>query len=83
MTTNEYFQSWDSAYRYSLVAAQCLTLLHGHPEVDRVKVPFLKLASGLASRLGHDPKPYNKQLSELRYAGIKTDTTPTLLEVVR
>jgi len=73
----------ESAFRYSLVAAQCLQLLHGHPEVDRVKIPFLKLAVSLAVSLGHDPKPYNKQLSELRYSGVKTDTAPTLLEVVR
>ena len=38
----------ESAFRYSLVAAQCLQLLHGHPEVDRVKIPFLKLAVSLA-----------------------------------
>merc|ERR1719334_2768227 len=63
----------ESAFRYSLVAAQCLQLLHGHPEVDRVKIPFLKLAVSLAVSLGHDPKPYNKQLSELRYSGVKTD----------
>jgi len=73
----------ESAFRYSLVAAQCLQLLHGHPEVDRVKIPFLKLAVSLAVSLGHDPKPYNKQLSELRYSGVKTDTAPSLLEVVR
>jgi len=76
-------ESDESAFRYSLVAAQCLQLLHGHPEVDRVKIPFLKLAVSLAVSLGHDPKPYNKQLSELRYSGVKTDTAPTLLEVVR
>ena len=33
--------------------------------------------------LGHDPKPYNKQLSELRYSGIKTEGAPSLLEVIR
>jgi len=76
-------QADDSAFRYSLVAAQCLQLLHGHPEVDRVKIPFLKLAVSLAVSLGHDPKPYNKQLSELRYSGVKTDSAPSLLEVVR
>jgi len=73
----------ENAFRYSLVAAQCLQLLHGHPEVDRVRVPFLKLASSLAVSLGHDPKPYNKQLSELRYSGVKTDSAPSLLEVIR
>jgi len=76
-------QIYDSAYRYSLVAAQSLQLLAGHPEVDRVKVPFLKLASELASQLGHDARPYNKQLSELRYSGIKTDSSNTLMDVVR
>ena len=58
-------------------------MLHGHPEVERVKVPFLKLAVSLASSLGHDPRPYNKQLSELRYTGIKTESVPPLMEVVR
>merc|ERR1712212_682812 len=72
-----------NAYRYSLVAAQCLQLLHGHPEVDRVRIPFLRLASSLAVSLGHDPKPYNKQLSELRYSGIKTEGAASLLEVIR
>jgi len=73
----------DNAYRYALVAAQCLQLLHGHPEVDRVRIPFLRLASSLAVSLGHDPKPYNKQLSELRYSGIKTEGASSLLEVIR
>ena len=65
------------------MSAQSLQLLHGHPEVERVKVPFLKLAVHLATILGHDPRPYNKQLSELRYSGVKTDHVPTLMDVVR
>ena len=77
------FQSYEAAFRYSLVSAQSLQLLHGHPEVERVKVPFLKLAVSLATSLGHDPRPYNKQLSELRYTGVKTDSVPPLMEVVR
>jgi len=76
-------ESYESAFRYSLVSAQSLQLLHGHPEVERVKVPFLKLAVSLASSLGHDPRPYNKQLSELRYTGVKTDSAPSLMDVVR
>ena len=44
-------QSQDSAFRYALVAAQCLQLLHGHPEVDRVRIPFLKLTVSLAGTL--------------------------------
>lgn len=75
----------ENAYRFSLVAAQCLQLLHGHPEANRIKIPFLHLASRLAVNLGHDPRPYNKQLSELRYSGVKTDKAQaqTLLEVIR
>jgi len=76
-------ESYESAFRYSLVSAQSLQLLHGHPEVERVKVPFLKLAVSLAVSLGHDPRPYNKQLSELRYAGVKTDSAASLMDVVR
>jgi len=76
-------QSQDSAFRYALVAAQCLQLLHGHPEVDRVRIPFLKLTVSLAGSLGHDAKPYTKQLSELRYSGVRTENIPSLLEVVR
>jgi len=76
-------ESYESAFRYCLVSAQSLQLLHGHPEVERVKVPFLKLAVSLASSLGHDPRPYNKQLSELRYGGVKTESSNTLMEVVR
>ena len=38
--------------RYCLVAAQCLHLLHGHPEADRVRVPFLRLAGSLAGEGG-------------------------------
>ena len=33
--------------------------------------------------LGHDAKPYTKQLSELRYSGVKTEAAPSLLEVIR
>jgi len=73
----------ENAFRYALVAAQCLQLLHGHPEVDRVRVPFLRLATTLAVSLGHDAKPYTKQLSELRYSGVKTEAAPSLLEVIR
>ncbi len=37
----------------------------------------------LLESVGHDPKPYKKQISELRYSGVKTDRVPTLLEVIR
>jgi len=76
-------QAEEPAFRYALVTGQSMALLAGHPMVDTLRVPFLKLASQLAVRLGHDPKPYNKQLSELRYSGVKTDNTMSLLEVIR
>ena len=44
---------------------------------------FILTCLFLSVSLGHDPKPYNKQLSELRYSGVKTDAAPSLLEVVR
>ena len=44
---------------------------------------MLTLTSLLPVSLGHDPKPYNKQLSELRYSGVRTDSAPSLLEVIR
>ena len=39
------------------MAAQCLQLLHGHPEVDRVRIPFLRLAGSLAGNLGYIELP--------------------------
>ena len=46
-------------------------------------MPFLKLAESLADSVGHDSKPYKKQLSELRYSGVKTDRASSLLDVIR
>jgi len=76
-------QSPEAAFRYCLVAAQSLSLLAGHPSTEKVRVPFLRLASQLATSLGHSPKPYTKQLSELRYQGMRTDSSSTLLDIVR
>jgi len=76
-------QADETAYRYALISSQCILLQAGHPYLEKVKVPFLKLAESLAGSVGHDPKPYKKQLSELRYSGVKTDRAPSLLEVIR
>ena len=46
----------------------------------KIKVLFIKLAAVLATELGHNSKPYNKQLCKLRYAGVMTDTTPLMIE---
>ena len=48
-----------------------------------VKIFQLDFKYSFPVSLGHDPKPYNKQLSELRYSGIKTEGAPSLLEVIR
>jgi len=76
-------KSDETAYRYALIASQCIQLSAGHPYLAQITVPFLKLAESLADSVGHDPKPYKKQISELRYSGVKTDRVPTLLEVIR
>jgi hypothetical protein len=76
-------KSDETAYRYALIASQCIQLSAGHPYLAQITVPFLKLAESLAESVGHDPKPYKKQISELRYSGVKTDRVPTLLEVIR
>ena len=48
--------------RYALVAAQCLQLLHGHPEVDRVSRVYIMndspnnvLQCAQKSQTGEDP----------------------------
>ncbi len=75
--------NYDLALSYSLVAAKSLELSRGHPDAEALRVPFLKLASALASQLGHDRKPYDKQLSELRYQGVRVEAARTLLDVIR
>ena len=48
---------------------QCFELNRGHPEAECFRVAFLKLTSHLAGSLGYEKKPYDRQLSEMRYAG--------------
>jgi len=76
-------QADETAYRYTLIASQCIHLSQGHPRLAKITIPFLKLAESLSASVGHDSKPYKKQLSELRYSGVKTDNGLTLLEVIR
>ena len=65
------------------VLVQCFELNRGHPEAEALRVSYLRLASQLAGSLGHDKKPFDRQLSEMRYAGLRIDTTPSLLEIIR
>ena len=51
--------------------------------VEQLRIPFLKLALELAIELGQDKKPYERQLSELRYAGVRLENSQPLLEVIR
>merc|ERR1712018_1015896 len=73
----------EEAYAYTQVLMQCFELCRGHPEAECLRVAFLKLASQLAGNLGHDRKPFDRQLSEMRYAGVKIETSPPLLEIIR
>merc|ERR1712051_1110072 len=73
----------EEAFAYSQVLMQCFELNRGHPEAECFRVAFLKLSSQLAGSLGYDKKPYDRQLSEMRYAGIRIDTAPPLLEIIR
>ena len=50
---------------------------------ESLRIPYLKLALELATELGQDKKVYARQLSELRYAGVKLENAPSLLEVIR
>jgi len=73
----------EEAFAYTQVLMQCFELNRGHPEAECFRVAFLKLSSHLAGSLGYDKKPYDRQLSEMRYAGIRIDTAPPLLEIIR
>merc|ERR1712111_91925 len=73
----------EEAFAYTQVLVQCFELNRGHPEAESLRVAYLKMASQLAGSLGHDKKPFDRQLSEMRYAGLRIDTTPTMLEIIR
>ena len=50
---------------------------------ESLRIPYLKVALELATELGQDKKAYSRQLSELRYQGVRLESSPTLLEVIR
>lgn len=50
---------------------------------EPLRIPFLKLALELATELGQVRKPFERELAELRYAGVRVENARTLLEVVR
>ena len=50
---------------------------------EPLRIPFLKLALELATELGQVRKPFERELAELRYAGVRLENVRTLLEVVR
>ena len=72
-----------AAMSFAQVAVKSFDLMKGHPDAETMRVSFLKLVAELAGGLGHDRRPYDKQLSELRYHGIKLDNAQPLLEIIR
>ena len=71
------------------VAAKSFDIVYQSSNADEVmvaeslRIPYLKLTLELATELGQDKKAYSRQLSELRYAGVRLENTPSLLEVIR
>ncbi len=74
---------YELAYSYALVAGQSFALVKGHPDAETLRVAFLKMSAELAGRLGHDRKPFDKQLSELRYKGVRVETAKGMMELIR
>ena len=48
-----------------------------------MRISFLKLASQIAGALGQDKKDFDRQLSEMRYQGVRLDSAKPLLEMIR
>lgn len=77
------------AYAFAQVAAKSFDIVYQSSNADEVmvaeslRIPYLKLTLELATELGQDKKAYSRQLSELRYAGVRLENTPSLLEVIR
>ena len=65
------------------VAMKSFDLFQGHSDAEELRIPFLKTAEETTRKLGHDPKTFQKQLSELRYQGKKIDQAQSLLEIIR
>jgi len=77
------------AFAFAQVAAKSFDIVYQSTNADEVmvaeslRIPYLKLTLELATELGQDKKAYARQLSELRYAGVKIENSPSLLEVIR
>ena len=57
---------YEPALAFAKVTLTSFELLKGNPDSESLKVSFLKVVSDLATKLGHDSKPYDKQLAEMR-----------------
>ena len=74
---------YELAYSYAVVARESFVLVKGHPDAEVLRVAFLKMSSELAGRLNHDKRPFDKQLSELRYQGVRVETAKPMMELIR
>jgi hypothetical protein len=45
-------QAEENAFRYALIAEHCIRLQQGQPDLDRIRIPFLKLTEMLAGQQG-------------------------------
>jgi hypothetical protein len=43
-------QAEENAFRYALIAEHCVRLQQGQPDLDRIRIPFLKLTEMLAGQ---------------------------------
>jgi hypothetical protein len=43
-------QAEENAFRYALIAEHCIRLQQGQPDLDRIRIPFLKLTEMLAGQ---------------------------------
>jgi len=79
----------EEAMAFAQVAMQSFELVaasKNHEEImvaEPLRIPFLKLALQLATELGQPRKAYERELSELRYSGVRLENAKSLLEVVR
>ena len=74
---------YELALSYALVAKESFVFAKGHPDAEILRVAFLKLTAELSGRLNHDKRPYEKQLSELRYQGVRVETAKPMMELIR
>ena len=79
----------EEAFAYTDVALRSFEFVFqggNHDDImvaESLRVPFLKLGLYLATELGQSKKIFERQLSELRYSGVRIETAPPLLDVIR